>query len=101
MAKKQKAFPPTIEEVTEYCILKGFDEALARKVHEYYEVADWKDRNGNPVLSWKQKLIAVWFKDENKPKISNNVNRTNNQATGDSKRDSANNALDEVFGRFQ
>lgn len=101
MTKTKKAFPPTVEEVINFCQSKGFDEALARKVHDYYDVADWKDSHGKPVLSWKQKLIAVWFKDENRPKNNSNVNRTNNQTTGDSKRDSANSALDEVFGRFQ
>jgi len=64
---KQKNFiPPTKEEVIEYFIEKGFDQKVATKAFDYYNVADWKDSKGNQVLNWKQKMQAVWMKDENK-----------------------------------
>ncbi len=70
--KKRKSYdakkfvPPTQEEVTEYFKANGYPESLAVKFFKGYDVAEWKDRSGNPVKSWKQKAVHVWFKDENK-----------------------------------
>lgn len=58
--------PPTLEEVQAYFQQKGYQESIARKAFEYYAAADWKDSRGNAVKNWKQKMISVWFKDDNK-----------------------------------
>ena len=63
--KKEKTFvPPTIEEVVEYFLTKGYTKQAAELAYDYYAVADWVDSQGNHVRNWKQKMIAVWFKDE-------------------------------------
>ena len=66
-SKRKKEFtPPTIEEVQAYITEKGFN-VDAQKFFDYYEAGQWKDQKGEPVRNWKQKLIAVWAKDD-KPK---------------------------------
>jgi len=57
--------PPTLDEVIEYFTSKGYTVQSAKKAFEHYNVADWKDTNGNQVNNWKQKMNTVWFKDEN------------------------------------
>lgn len=65
--KKKRIFiPPTIFEVVEYFSQNGYTTASAEKAYKYYNVAEWHDSNGKPVLNWKQKVQAVWFTDENK-----------------------------------
>lgn len=67
--RHQKKFtPPTQKEVTDYFLEKGFPEALAIRAFEYYENGDppWTDANKKPVSSWKQKMLAVWMRPENK-----------------------------------
>jgi len=65
--KKKKVFiPPTLNDVISYFKEKGYKVEIAKKAFESYSVADWHDTNGRPVLNWKQKMINVWFKDENK-----------------------------------
>jgi len=63
---KKKFVPPTEKDVINYFHEKGYKTNIARKVFEYYNIANWKDATGKPVKNWKQKMIAVWFKDENK-----------------------------------
>jgi len=64
--KKKKSFiKPSFDEFVEYCQEKGFGK-IGRKAFEYYDAADWKDSQGKQIRSWKQKLIGVWFKDENR-----------------------------------
>jgi len=58
---------PTIQDVIKFFEDNGYTNA--EKAWHYYNDADWKDSNGKPVLSWKQKMRVVWFKDENKKKI--------------------------------
>lgn len=69
-AKKSKVdrvfVPPTLEEVKAYFKEKGYSEELAERAFETYNVADWHDTKGNPVLSWKQKMVSTWLKPENK-----------------------------------
>jgi hypothetical protein len=70
---KKRAFtPPSINEVIEYFKEKEYSEASARKAFEYYSIADWKDSQGNKVKNWKQKMLSVWMKPENKIKPKNN-----------------------------
>jgi hypothetical protein len=70
--KVKEIIYPTISEVQNYFIEKGYTNVAALKFFDYYSVANWKDSKGNTVKNWKQKAQAVWFKPENemqKPKI--------------------------------
>ncbi len=66
--KPTKKSAPSVEEVIAFFKEKGYTETAAKKAHEYYEAGNWHDSKGNPVKNWKQKMMAVWFKDENKIK---------------------------------
>lgn len=57
--------PPTVEEVEMFFEANGYTQESARKAHAYYADGNWRDSKGNPVLNWKQKCRAVWFKPEN------------------------------------
>ena len=70
-SKKKKFIPPTLDDVKEYFKLNGYKEEAAIKSFNFYSTADWHDTQGRPVKNWKQKMIGVWFKDENK--ISQNA----------------------------
>lgn len=70
--KKDNDFiPPTLEEVKEYC-LKRNNNVNAKTFYDYYNEVNWLDSKGKPVRAWKQKMIAVWEKDNktsyNQPK---------------------------------
>jgi hypothetical protein len=62
---KNRFTPPELTEVIDFVKSKGYSESLARKVFEYYSVANWVDAKGQKVKNWKQKIIAVWLKEEN------------------------------------
>jgi len=65
--KRVKAFsPPTLLEVQDYFFENGYTKESGLKSFNYYNTAQWKDSTGKQVKNWKQKMIAVWFKDENK-----------------------------------
>lgn len=64
--KKDIYIPPTLEEVKSYFKEKGYKEDIAIRAFEYYNTSDWLDKNNNKVKNWKQKMIGVWFKEENK-----------------------------------
>lgn len=67
--KKKYVFtPPTLDEVKVYFKEKGYSEDSAIRAFNYYEAGDWSDGRGTKVKSWKQKMIGVWFKPENKIK---------------------------------
>lgn len=59
--ENNKFTPPTVDEIEEFCKERnnGVD---AKRVYDYYSSANWKDSKGNPIRSWKQKIIAVWEK---------------------------------------
>jgi hypothetical protein len=59
---------PTQQEVEDYFVSEGYSRESGAKAWKYYETADWHDAKGNPVRNWKQKMQAVWFKDENRAK---------------------------------
>lgn len=63
-AVKQMTIPEK-QEVIDYCKSLNLD---GEKIFNYYDVADWHDASGKPVLNWKQKIRAVWDKPENKVK---------------------------------
>lgn len=52
--------PPTLAEVEAYCRERG-NAVDAKRFFDYYEVGKWKDKSGEPVRNWKQKLIT-WEK---------------------------------------
>ena len=58
--------PPLLEELEMYFGENGYRRESAVKAYNYYSVADWHDSKGNKIINWKQKMQAVWFKDENK-----------------------------------
>lgn len=72
---KKKFIPPTLDQVKEYFLEKGYTEQAAKKAFDYYEAGDWVDSKGNSIKSWKQKMNGVWFTDEhaikNGSKLSN------------------------------
>jgi len=63
--------PPSLDDVVNFFSVKGYSQDVARRAFEYYSTAGWKDSRGNAVKNWKQKMIAVWFKDENRIKAKN------------------------------
>jgi hypothetical protein len=66
----KKFIPPSIDEVMQYFEENGYTTESAEKAFNYYSIADWHDSKGTKVKNWKQKMQAVWFKDENRTKIS-------------------------------
>jgi len=64
--KKKRFTPPTEKEVVDYFKEKGYREIAGKKAFEYYNEADWEDSSGKKIKNWKQKMIGVWFKEENK-----------------------------------
>jgi uncharacterized protein YdaU (DUF1376 family) len=66
VSKKIGFTAPTIDEVKAYFTSKGYDNKIAQKAFDYYDTADWIDANGKKVRNWKQKMIANWFRPENK-----------------------------------
>lgn len=57
--------PPSLEEVKKYFKEKGYKESVAIRAFDSYNENNWHDSHNNPVLNWKQKMINVWFKEEN------------------------------------
>lgn len=64
--KKKKFTAPSLDEVKEYFKTNGYKDDVAIKAFNFYDTADWVDSQGRQVKNWKQKMIGVWFKDENK-----------------------------------
>lgn len=92
--RKKKIFsPPSLFEFENYFFENGFSKELAQRVFKSYDVAEWIDARGNPVLNWKQKCQTVWFKEENKEKNSakkENLNGTARQNTENRRQSVAN-----------
>lgn len=61
-----KFLPPTLSDVVCYFQEKGYSEESAKKAFDYYHAGNWTDSKGNQVKNWKQKMISVWMKPENK-----------------------------------
>ena len=65
--KKKIIFsPPSQIEVENYFSENGYTKESGSKAFNFYNSANWIDSKGNQVKNWKQKMIGVWFKDENK-----------------------------------
>lgn len=68
--KNEKKFiAPALLEVESYFEEKGYKKEVAKRAWMGYDAAGWNDSKGKPVLNWKQKMVNVWFSEENK--ISN------------------------------
>jgi len=65
----KKFIPPSLDEVKLYFKENGYNEQMAVKAFNSYNVADWHDSKGKQVLNWKQKMINVWFTEENRIKV--------------------------------
>lgn len=66
--KKETFIKPTLDEVIQFFQENSYSREAAIKAWNYYNDGNWKDSEGKPVLSWKQKMRVVWFKDEYKIK---------------------------------
>lgn len=63
--KKEISFiKPSLEEVEQFLKEKGFDKVLAKKIHDHYELGDWKDAGGRQVVNWKQKINTNWLSNQ-------------------------------------
>lgn len=71
--KKAEFIPPSEKEVIDYFLENGYNLETAKKAFQYYAVANWIDSNGKKIKSWKQKMISVWFKDENRTSPQSNL----------------------------
>lgn len=72
--KKNKEFtPPTLEEVKEYFKSRNLLESTAQRFYDYYTAGCWKDGKGDRIKNWKQKVISVWDKPENKIKTEQQI----------------------------
>jgi len=68
--KKRRVFvPPELQAVISYFKENGYSTETAKRVYQGYNEADWYDSRGNKILNWKQKMVHVWFKDENKAPV--------------------------------
>lgn len=72
--KKQVFIPPTLEEIEAYCKARN-NNVNAKRFFDYYQAGNWKDQNGKNIQNWKQKLIAVWEKN-NTPSTPKRVEPT-------------------------
>lgn len=62
--------PPSVTEVIDFVVSKGYSTAFGVKIYEYYHDeknpdAPWKDGRGHVVVSWRQKIRGVWFRPDN------------------------------------
>jgi hypothetical protein len=71
--KKETILKPELEEIISYFKENNYTEISAVKFFKYYSETKWKDSKGNPVLNWKAKAQAVWFKPENEIKVEEDV----------------------------
>lgn len=60
LKEKEKFVPPTIDEIKAYCKERK-NKVNAQTFFDYYDVNDWKDKDGKKVKNWKQRIIS-WEK---------------------------------------
>lgn len=71
--KKKKSFtPPTLEEVKAYCEERK-NNVDYKYFYDYYSSGNWKDKKGDPVKNWKQRIITWERNNQNKNYNSNPV----------------------------
>lgn len=70
----KRIYIPSVDEVISYFAENGYNRDSAINAFKYYDESDWTDSRGAKVRNWKQKMRAVWFKDEyrinKKPMVS-------------------------------
>lgn len=66
LREEKRMVAPTLDEIISYFKTNGYREDSARRAFAYYEEGKWHDSQGRQVRNWKQKMQAVWFKDENR-----------------------------------
>ena len=76
LKNKRKLKKPSLQEFIDYFVSKGSTEQQAKHWFEYYEVGDWNDINGKPVVNWKQKVLP---KIESFLKTKTNDRKTNGE----------------------
>lgn len=82
--KEEKKFtPPQLFDVIDYFTEKGFPIELAKRAFEFYDTANWIDSKGNKVKNWKQKMLSVWLKPENKTQQNGQSKPSRQSATID------------------
>ncbi len=54
---KRKFIPPTLGDIKNYCLERN-NNVDAQQFYDYYSVNDWKDKDGNSIKNWKQKVIT-------------------------------------------
>ena len=64
--KNKEVIYPSSLEVENYFFENGYKREAGIKAFNYYSTGNWIDSKGNKVRNWKQKMQAIWFKDENK-----------------------------------
>ena len=62
--------PPALSDVQSYFQENGYSLESANKAFNYYATNNWADSKNNKIKNWKQKMIGVWFKEENKIKLA-------------------------------
>jgi hypothetical protein len=67
LGKDRLLTKPTSEEITIYAKEHGYN-VDGNKVFTYYENNNWLDSRNKPVNNWKNKVLSVWCKEENKIK---------------------------------
>lgn len=73
--KVKKTFQkPNVDEVIEYAKLRDQTEELAKQFFDYFEVGNWIDSQGKPVLNWKQKF-NTWTSFKKQPGRSSKVEK--------------------------
>jgi DNA-binding MarR family transcriptional regulator len=58
--------PPTIKQVKDYSTTRGFPDFDAKHFVEWYAAADWRHKDGKPVLNWKQTVLTWLRRDQAK-----------------------------------
>jgi hypothetical protein len=61
-----KFIPPTLQETINFFVVKGFTQELATRAWESYNVAEWVDSQGKKIKNWKQKMLQVWMREDNR-----------------------------------
>lgn len=67
--KRKEFIKPSVDDFIKYFTENGYTEDSAIRAFHHYDLADWHDAYGSPVLNWKSKVHTNWFKEENKIKV--------------------------------
>lgn len=76
--EREESFPPTLEEIREYCRENGLTCAPEGFI-DYYDMNGWKTNAGQPVQDWKAAL-RNWERREPNGKHNFNTGKPNSQS---------------------